>query len=96
MHRCDSVWDELAALQTNQSNLVLEERMENNIGLILSKRAKLSGSTEAYVDSKSGLRLTFTELDLRCNQVANMLLAEGVQKGDRVAIMMMNTSSSQR
>ena len=66
--------------------------MENNIGLILSKRAQLSGSTEAYVDSKSGLRLTFRELDSRCNQVANMLLSKGVVKGDRVAIMMMNSA----
>ena len=66
--------------------------MENNIGLILSKRAELSGSTEAYVDSKSGLRLTFSELDARCNQVANMLVSKGVLKGDRVAIMMMNSA----
>ena len=66
--------------------------MENNIGLILSKRAQLSGSTEAYVDSNSGLRLTFRELDSRCNQVANMLLSKGVVKGDRVAIMMMNSA----
>ena len=66
--------------------------MENNIGLILRKRAQLSGSTEAYVDSKSGLRLTFRELNTRCNQVANMLLAKGVEKGDRVAIMMMNSA----
>ena len=66
--------------------------MENNIGLILSKRAQLSGSTEAYVDSNSGLRLTFRELDSRCNQVANMLVSKGVVKGDRVAIMMMNSA----
>lgn len=66
--------------------------MENNIGLILKKRAQLSGPTEAYVDSKSGLRLTFNELNARCNQVANMLLSKGIVKGDRVAIMMMNSA----
>lgn len=66
--------------------------MENNIGLILSKRALLDGSKEAYVDSQSGLRLTFTELNERSNQVANMLLSLGLGKGDRVAIMMMNSA----
>ena len=65
--------------------------MENNIGLILSKRAELDGGKEAYVDSQSGLRLTFSELNERANRVANMLLELGLGKGDRVAIMMMNS-----
>jgi acyl-CoA synthetase (AMP-forming)/AMP-acid ligase II len=38
------------------------------------------------------LRLTFSELNQRCNQVANVLLAKGVKKGDRVAIMLMNSA----
>lgn len=66
--------------------------MENNIGQMLAKRALLSGGREAYVDSQSGLRLTFTELNDRCNRVANHLLNLGVQKGDRVGIMMMNSA----
>ena len=66
--------------------------MENNIGLILRKRAMLQGAGEAYVDSQSGLRLTFSELNQRTNRVANMLLALGLKKGDRVAIMMMNSA----
>lgn len=66
--------------------------MKNNIGLILTKRAELTGDREAYVDSKSGLRLSFSELNQRTNRIANMLLGLGVSKGDRVAIMMMNSA----
>ncbi len=66
--------------------------MENNIGQMLTKRAELSAEVEAYVDSQSGLRLTFRELNERTNQVANNLLSLGVKKGDRVGIMMMNSA----
>ena len=66
--------------------------MDINIGQLLTNRAHISGEREAYVDSKSGLRLTFRELNDRCNQVANVLLAKGVKKGDRVAIMLMNSA----
>ncbi|MDA0979621.1 MAG: long-chain-fatty-acid--CoA ligase, partial [Proteobacteria bacterium] len=66
--------------------------MKNNIGLILSRRASMNGSREAYVDAHSGLRLTFDELNRRSNQVAHMLLEQGVSKGDRVAIMLMNSA----
>ena len=65
--------------------------MKNNIGLLLTKRAELNGDREAYIDSGSGLRLTFTELNTRCNQLANALLASGVEPGDRVALLMMNS-----
>ncbi|MBO6655591.1 MAG: long-chain fatty acid--CoA ligase [Pseudomonadales bacterium] len=66
--------------------------MENNIGQMLTKRAELSAEIEAYVDSQSGLRLSFRELNERTNQVANHLLSLGVKKGDRVGIMMMNSA----
>ena len=36
--------------------------MDINIGQLLTNRARVSGDREAYVDSKSGLRLTFNEL----------------------------------
>ena len=66
--------------------------MEINIGRILTRRAELNGTREAYVDSQSGLRLTFKELNDRANQVANFLVDVGVKKGDRVGIMMMNSA----
>ena len=66
--------------------------MKTNIGLFLSKRSTLSPTREAYVDSQSGLRLTFAELNSRSNRVANALAASGVQQGDRVALLMMNSA----
>ena len=65
--------------------------MKNNIGLLLTKRAIINPDREAYIDSKSGLRLTFEELNERTNQLANSLLELGVSPGDRVALALMNS-----
>ena len=37
-----------------------------------------------------GEKLTYRELNTRCNQVANGLLAYGVRPGDRVAVFALN------
>ena len=66
--------------------------MKNNIGLLLTKRALINPMREAYVDSQSGLRLTFDELNKRSNQVANSLITRGVKPGDRVALALMNSA----
>ena len=66
--------------------------MKNNIGLLLSKRAIINPDREAYVDSQSGLRLSFHELNSRCNQLANSLVRLGVRPGARVAIALMNSA----
>ena len=66
--------------------------MKNNIGLLLTKRALINTMREAYVDSQSGLRLTFDELNKRSNQVANSLITRGVKPGDRVALALMNSA----
>ena len=65
--------------------------MKNNIGLLLSKRAMINPEREAYVDSSSGLRLTFNELNERTNRLANSLLELGILPGDRVALALMNS-----
>lgn len=65
--------------------------MKKNIGLFLAKRALLNPDREAYVDSHSGLRLSFSELNRRCNRTANAMLELGVKKGDRVGLMLMNS-----
>ena len=65
--------------------------MKNNIGLLLTKRAIINPDREAYVDSESGLRLTFRELNSRCNRLANSLVELGVKPGERVAIALMNS-----
>lgn len=66
--------------------------MENNLGLFLSKRATLSPGREAYVDANGTLRLSFSELNGRCNQLANALLDAGVAKGERIAFLLMNSA----
>ena len=66
--------------------------MKNNIGLLLTKRALINPQREAYVDSQSGLRLTFEELNKRCNRLANSLIKSGIKPGDRVALALMNSA----
>ena len=63
--------------------------MENNIGWWLAKRAFLTPDREAYVGD-DGERLTFAELNARCNRVANAFAAAGAGKGERVGLLLMN------
>jgi O-succinylbenzoate-CoA ligase len=65
--------------------------MRNNVGLILAKRAHLSPGLEGFIEVESGRRFTYAEVNERCNRVANALRAEGVKKGDRVALLLMNS-----
>lgn len=65
--------------------------MENNIGQLLARRAFQSPEVEAYCEDCSELRLTYRALNDRCNQFANAMLADGVGKGDRVALLLMNS-----
>ena len=66
--------------------------MLNNLGLFLSKRAFLSPEVEGYVESDGSLRLTYTELNNRSNQVANAFVKAGIEKGERVGLLLMNSS----
>ena len=66
--------------------------MQNNLGLLLTKRAFLSPHREAYVDSHSDLRLTFAELNERSNRIANAFVEAGVRKNERVALLLMNSA----
>ena len=66
--------------------------MQNNLGLLLTKRAFLSPHREAYVDSHSDLRLTFAELNERSNRVANAFVEAGIRKNERVALLLMNSA----
>ncbi|MCY3928198.1 MAG: long-chain fatty acid--CoA ligase [Acidobacteria bacterium] len=65
--------------------------MQDNAGLILTKRASLSPDMEGFVDVESDRRFTFTEWNLRSNRTANALTDLGVGKGDRVALLLMNS-----
>lgn len=65
--------------------------MQNNVGLFLTKRAHLNPSLEACIDPHSGRRFSFAELNARSNRTANALRGLGVRKGDRVALLLMNS-----
>ena len=65
--------------------------MKNNIGLFLSKRAMLSPRQEGFVDADTGRRFTFTEWNSRSNRTAHFLSELGVEPGDRVALLLMNS-----
>ena len=66
--------------------------MKNNIGLWLAKRSLLSPNREAYVDGNTGLRLTYAALNERCNRIANAFVLDGVEKGERVGLLLMNSA----
>lgn len=60
--------------------------LQSTIGKILKDRAFQSPDQEAIVSKK--MRLTYQEYDQLTNQFAKYLLAQGVKKGDRVALVM--------
>jgi acyl-CoA synthetase (AMP-forming)/AMP-acid ligase II len=64
--------------------------MRVNIGQILTKRAHINPDLEALYDVAAGRRFTYAELNDRTNQVASALSGR-VKKGDRVALLMMNS-----
>ncbi len=67
--------------------------MRVNIGQILTNRARRDPRMEALVDTGSGERFTYDEINARANQAANMLMGQGVEPGDRVALLLMNGSA---
>ncbi len=64
--------------------------MKQNIGNWLTRRSQLSANREAFVDGQSGERISFSELEIRSNKIANALLSRGVKQGDRVALLLTN------
>ncbi len=65
--------------------------MEQNAGLLLTKRAHLNPGLEAWVDVATERRFTYVQMNSRCNRTAHVLKDLGVKKGDRVALLMMNS-----
>ena len=66
--------------------------MQTNIGSLLTKRTLMNPTNEALYDVAQGQRFTYAELNDLTNQVANGLLAKGVKPGDRVALLLMNST----
>ncbi|HUP22443.1 MAG TPA: long-chain fatty acid--CoA ligase [Thermoanaerobaculia bacterium] len=65
--------------------------MQNNVGLFLAKRALLSPNVEGFVDADTGRRFTFAEWNRRANRTANFLSGLSLGRGDRVALLQMNS-----
>jgi acyl-CoA synthetase (AMP-forming)/AMP-acid ligase II len=64
--------------------------VQQNVGQLLTKRAYRDPAAEAVYEPALDRRFSFSELNGRCNQVANALRDGGVQHGDRVALLLMN------
>lgn len=52
--------------------------------------AKIHGNKAAAINSETGDSVSYTELNDRSNQLAQLMYAEGLRKGDHVAILMEN------
>jgi O-succinylbenzoate-CoA ligase len=66
--------------------------MTVNIGDLLRRRAHLEPHKEALVETANGRRFSYRELDDRANRVASGLRAIDVAQGDRVGLLMMNST----
>ncbi|MBW2712271.1 MAG: 2-succinylbenzoyl-CoA synthetase, partial [Deltaproteobacteria bacterium] len=53
--------------------------MKNNIGSLLTKRAEISPTVEAFVEVERKRRFTFSQLNLRANRIANALKDQGIE-----------------
>ena len=62
--------------------------MDFNVGTFLTKRAELFPHQEALVCEDQ--RLSFSQLNQRCNKLVYAMRKLGVEKGDRVAIFALN------
>jgi acyl-CoA synthetase (AMP-forming)/AMP-acid ligase II len=63
----------------------------SNMGDVLARRAARNPTKEAVVDTTTGERLTYRQLDDRANQTGHALDALGVKPGDRVALLLSNS-----
>ncbi len=61
-----------------------------NVGLIVTRNARRYGDKIALVDPDGGRRVTWREFNTQVNRLANALLAQGLSKGDRIAIYSKN------
>lgn len=65
--------------------------MENNLGLFLTKRAFLSPDLDGYVEGDGSFRLSYAQLNASSNRIANALVDAGIQKEERVGLLLMNS-----
>ncbi|MFQ5401096.1 MAG: AMP-binding protein [Anaerolineae bacterium] len=63
--------------------------MQTNIGLFLAKRARLEPDKIGLIFE--GRKITYQEWNERASRAANGFTALGVQPGDRVGLLLMNS-----
>ncbi|MCG3141325.1 MAG: Long-chain-fatty-acid--CoA ligase FadD13 [Anaerolineae bacterium] len=63
--------------------------MQTNIGLFLAKRARLEPHKVGVIFE--GREITYQEWNERANRAANAFVGLGIQPGDRVGVLLMNT-----
>lgn len=68
---------------------VLGEAMEFLTDMA-AKRAELTPGAVAFVDSETGRQFTFGEVNERAGRLGNLLLARGLVRGDRIAVLCLN------
>lgn len=59
---------------------------------ILARWARVTPDAEVLVDAGTGVRRTYAQSDDRITRLANTLVAEGVEPGDRVAVLGLNSA----
>jgi len=64
--------------------------VSQNVGQFLTRRARRDPNLEAIFEPANGRRLSYRELNSRSNQAASALLGLGLEKGDRVGLLLMN------
>ena len=65
--------------------------MDNGIGSWVSIHALRNARRVAFVDGDTGAELTFADLERRTNALADALRRKGVRRGDRVALVVLNS-----
>lgn len=66
-------------------------KMSATIHGVLERNARKYPDKEAFITATS--RLTFAEMNQKCNQIAKLLQEKGVHRGDRIAIMSRNNEN---
>jgi O-succinylbenzoate-CoA ligase len=66
--------------------------MTVNIGELLTRQARINPDKEGLVETANGRRFTYGELNARSNRVANGLGTLDLAKGDRVGLLLMNST----
>jgi len=64
-------------------------KVQESVGLFVTRQARLSPNREALVDIASGRRLTFADLNRRVNRLASAL-SQKLKCGDRIAVLLKN------